>query len=156
MKLKTSFALVAALLIFVAGCKKDEDSNAIDPSQLTGKQWKTTGKTVSPAIDFDNDGTAETNIFPLLETCEKDNLIHLSTSNVITFDEGATKCDPADNQTTAGVWAWNSDQTKITVTVGGFVSTATVITLNATTFVVQTADTINSTPVTSTETFTAQ
>lgn len=64
--------LMLALTIFLFACSKKE-SVADDPqnysSQIAGK-WKLAAMRVNPAIDWDKNGIKETNIFPLLDSCD--------------------------------------------------------------------------------------
>ena len=90
------------LLGFIGiSCNKiDVDSNN-DPqgyadSQVVGT-WKITGVDSDAPHDWDGNGSVETNLFPSLPACEKDNLY--------TFDPNKTGSFKKDcNTTLAGVW----------------------------------------------------
>jgi hypothetical protein len=110
--MKKILFLVSVLAVAVSGCKKDDD----DPSntdKLTGKAWKVTAITVNPAISFG--GISITDVYAFLDDCEKDNTSTFNTDKTYLDDEGGSKCDPSDPQTTPGTWAFNSDETILTL-----------------------------------------
>lgn len=90
---QTTFAAVLLLLITFSSCKKEETSapvNSNSPSKtelLTAKSWIEIG-----AIE---DGE---NVFADLDACSKDDLYIFKPNGVYVYDEGATKCDPNDEQ----------------------------------------------------------
>jgi hypothetical protein len=108
--MKKILFLVSVLAIAVSGCKKDDDPSNTD--KLTGKAWKVKSITVDPAISFG--GTLITDIFSQLDDCDKDNTSTFNADKTYLDDEGATKCNPLDPQTTSGTWAFNSDETVLT------------------------------------------
>jgi len=71
---------------------------------LCNKNWKIVGLTV--------DGT---DLLPLIPGCQLDNLFKFITDGSLVYDEGATKCDPNDPQTTSGTWSWASNETKLVI-----------------------------------------
>jgi len=110
-KMKKILFLVSVLAVAVSGCKKDDDPSNTD--NLTGKAWKITAFTVDPAIN--SGGTLITDYLSQLSDCEKDGTSTFNADKTYLDDEGATKCDPADPQTTAGIWTFNSDETILTI-----------------------------------------
>jgi hypothetical protein len=112
-----TFKFTLALLCIsciMSSCKKDDDPTKTD--LLTSKDWKTTALTIDPAVDMNGDGTADTDMLSLYEDCQKDDLVRFGTDKTVTNDEGETKCDPDDPQTSSGgTWSFNSDETELTI-----------------------------------------
>ncbi|MCW5922393.1 MAG: lipocalin family protein [Saprospiraceae bacterium] len=50
-----------------------------------------------------------------LEDCEKDDCINFRDDDTVVFDEGATKCDPADPQSTTFSWSLSADGKTLTL-----------------------------------------
>jgi hypothetical protein len=66
------------------------------------------------------------------EPCEKDDLIIFNTNGTITNDEGLTKCDPTDPQTTAGGnWALVEGDAKLRMIEDGDTTMITIQELSA-------------------------
>jgi len=126
--------LFVTLLTFTA-CKKDEDSPKTAKDYLTAGFWKMTAGTIDPGIDFG--GTVITDFYAFLDACEKDDLTRFNADGTITDDEGATKCDPDDPQTTTdGSWVLSADNKTVTMSYPGEDPTSmTIGTLNESTFV---------------------
>jgi hypothetical protein len=100
------FLLFMAIFI---GCGKSS-SPSTSPSFITQAAWKydTSG------VDFDKNGTidfADTS----LKACEKDNTYLFKSDSSGLADEGATKCAPADPQSTPFVWGLRSNKTVLVV-----------------------------------------
>jgi len=77
---------------------------------------------VQPAIDFDGNGTQETDLIPFLLACGLDDFVDYNTDNTYTKEEGPSKCDPNDPEVfESGSWTFNSDQTRIVHTPAGAV-----------------------------------
>jgi hypothetical protein len=108
-----NFSILFAATVLVASlftsCKKDEDRTAL----LVGKNWKLSALTVDPAIDFF--GVQISDLYAQFETCDKDDILTFEAGGTLTFDEGASKCDSSEPQTIAGTWAFNTDETILTV-----------------------------------------
>lgn len=63
------------LLVIFGSCKKSTDTQEPDYTEqnkalLVGK-WAYSVRTVSPAYDWDGNGTAETNVFAVMSDCQK-------------------------------------------------------------------------------------
>ncbi|RZK14168.1 MAG: hypothetical protein EOO56_25510 [Hymenobacter sp.] len=112
-------------LLFVLGaiaalgaCKKDSETAPATGSRtdlLTAKPWQATTVNISlsgipiPSGQF-------------ISACQLDNTYKFNADKTLVIDEGATKCNTTDPQTTSGTWAFaNTDQTKLTIMVPGSV-----------------------------------
>ena len=112
---KILFATLILSSLFI-GCSKDDTDDVKQPTKtelLTAHYWQITAITVDPPLPFF--GTTITDFYALSENCYKDDIQKFNTNNTIIFDEGATKCDPADPQTENGVWSFNSNETILTI-----------------------------------------
>lgn len=136
--LKTFALLSFVLLVTISACKKDEEDTATPKTAteyLTAGFWKTTSITINPGVNFG--GTVITDFYAQMLPCSKDDITRFNANGTITDDEGATKCDVNDPQTTTdGTWVLSADNSSITITYPGDVPMTMVVgTLNATTFV---------------------
>ncbi|GAA4501904.1 hypothetical protein GCM10023172_24430 [Hymenobacter ginsengisoli] len=50
-----------------------------------------------------------------LQDCDKDDFYKFNTDKTAIVDAGPTKCSPSDPQTESGTWAFNSNETKLTL-----------------------------------------
>ena len=130
--------LALAMVVTFSAYKKDDDNNSKTPiDYLTAGNWKVTGMTINPAITVL--GIEYSDVYTLfIEDCVKDDLIKFNTDGTLTEDEGATKCDSGDPQTTNdGTWTLSDDGLTITINYpGDDPEVATVKTLNGTNLVI--------------------
>jgi hypothetical protein len=96
--------------VFVIACKKDSDSNNNNTGKtktelITSSTWK-----------FDNAKIGTTDISGFFDDCDKDNTVTFVSNGTGTADEGATKCDAADPQTTPFNWNFENNETSIHTT----------------------------------------
>ena len=104
-----SFIIAATALLFVlSACKKDKSLSKTEI--LTTGKWKITAMSVSPAMDADGDGDLDSDLYILLEPCEKDNYSVFKTDGTIENNEGPTKCDPQDPQTHISTWSLKNNE----------------------------------------------
>ena len=100
------FVLLSIGLIVIS-CKKSSDS----PSKtqlLTSATWKYD----TVALDLDKDGKPDTPVPPgYIASCSLDNTITFKTDSTGTLDEGATKCNSTDPQSTTFHWYFKNDNT---------------------------------------------
>jgi hypothetical protein len=108
--MKKILLIVSLFTLIVSSCKKDDDPSNTD--KLTGKAWKITALKVDPAIN--SGGTMITDLYAQTADCDKNNTLTFNVDKTYIEDEGATKCNPLDPQTTSGTWAFNSDETVLT------------------------------------------
>lgn len=141
MKTYLKFPPVAVLILLLTftACKDDDDDND-EPApktrteMLTAKNWTRTSVTITPAIDYDGNGTQENDLTPYIPTCDLDDFYKFNSNTSFTREEGPSKCDANDPQVVyTGTWTWNSDETILTITpLGGETQEAKVTTLNDT------------------------
>ena len=119
MKTVYSYFLFAALGLATLSCgdKKGDTPAPSKTDLLTDKNWVATAITVSPG--FPLGGTLVTDFYAQAPSCSKDDFIRFEKPAVYKDDEGAVRCTTTDPQTTIGTWAFNGDQTVITVTPQG-------------------------------------
>lgn len=150
--IKLILAFLAIASVTLSGCKKDKDESNTD--KLTGKNWKMTALTVDPPLNFG--GSLVSNVYPQLPACIQDDLTIFNSSGSVTFDEGASKCNSSDPQSTQGTWTWNTDETILSVTDDGDTTSYTIVSLSNDSMVATWTDDSSGIVETYTVTFTAQ
>lgn len=96
-------------LAFVA-CKK-KDKNNPEP---TKEEMLKSGKWKISKLNFSNTSGSQ-DLLGTMADCDKDNFYYFNADNSITKDEGATKCNSGDPQsTTDGKWLLENDNTLLT------------------------------------------
>jgi hypothetical protein len=108
-----SFLIMSALAF---SCKKEEAAKTKTDLLTTGS-WHVVAYTVDPAIDWDGDGTDESNVYPVINACIKDDHTTFFAGGTGELDEGATKCSDSDPQSVS--FAWSFDQNELGLTVQG-------------------------------------
>ena len=104
--------LTISVLFF--SCKKDDPAKT-KTDLLTAGSWHVVAYTVDPAIDWDGDGTDESNVYPVINPCIRDDHSTFFSGGTGELDEGATKCSDSDPQTVAFVWSFDQNEQGITV-----------------------------------------
>ena len=109
-----SALLAASLLLFaLSSCKKDKDPSRNEI--LTTGKWKVISSSISPASDWDGDGDLDTDLYGLLDACEKDNYTIFRTDGTLEENQGPDKCDPLDPQTDILKWSMKNNETILEV-----------------------------------------
>lgn len=112
--------MFAFVLLFVfVSCKDDDDDPPAKTKTelLTSKNWTRTTVTITPAIDYDGNGTQENDLTPYIPTCDLDDFYRFNANTSFTREEGPSKCDANAPQVVyTGTWVWNSDETILTLT----------------------------------------
>ena len=111
------------------GKDNDEPSSKSKTELLTAQVWKIS----TVGLDIDKNGTVD---FPYpLEDCEKDDEFSFKTNGTGIADQGSSKCDEADPQTTEFTWAFKSNETILNVSIPNSLLTGDMIikTLNSST-----------------------
>lgn len=103
--IRTACIAMATAAIF-SSCKKDDKSRT---ELLTSGNWKIVS-------DQERVGSgAWEEYIDDYEPCELDNYVKFSKANVVTFNEGASLCDPSDDQEYTLPWSFLSDETQLSV-----------------------------------------
>lgn len=104
--------LPSSLVLMVLACSDGKSptgpSASAKESLLTGTKWKVTAHTISPGVDYADDGTLVTDLFAVESQCSHDDITSFSADGKFVMEEGATKCDPADPQQEKGTWSLNA------------------------------------------------
>lgn len=109
----TMLALSLLTTVLFVSCAKDEPKKAPTKTELLcSSPWIMTSLTVDPAVDLGN-GIVITDYFTQVPACVKDNLNKYNSDGKGIYDEGASKCDPKDPQTTGFTWLFSADETKL-------------------------------------------
>jgi len=107
--MKKSIIPIVALL-FLVSCVEDTIPtpdpilSSIKTDLLCASPWKVTASTVDPALDIDPFGTQVTDLYSVLDPCEKDDITTFQTNNRASLTEGI-KC----NYTKQSSWTWSFD-----------------------------------------------
>lgn len=114
------YLAIPALALGILSCNKDDDGGNTPKTKrelLTQASWKYKSATVNGAAF---------NSFP---TCETDNTVSFSNPNSGVRDEGLTKCDPGDPQSTPFTWSFQNGETEILLSSGLFTNGSATVTL---------------------------
>lgn len=116
------WAIMTALaLVGFMGCDKDDDDTPAKTKTelITQGSWKFSTATV---------GGADVSAF--LQTCQKDNVLtFVAAGSTGTVDEGATKCNAGDPQTSPFTWSFASGETQVNISTTLFAGGSSVFTL---------------------------
>jgi hypothetical protein len=99
----------------ISSCKKEDEKTTPAKTKtelLTSKPWKSTALTINPGLSIG--GTIITDFFAQLPSCSKDDTDKYNAGGTGVNDEGATKCDPTDPQSTPFTWVFNPSETILT------------------------------------------
>lgn len=113
-------------LMYVVVFEKHVPSRA---ELIVNKNWRVTAE-----VEQFN-GTSQ-DIFATAPACEKDNFIRFGGNSQMVMDEGATKCDPSDPQSTTLNYYFNGSS-NIMITTQGFQQQYYIQALDATTLILQ-------------------
>jgi hypothetical protein len=110
MKNYLSIAILASVLL--GGCTKNDTSPKTKAELLTSGSWKQTG------AQYKVGAGAWTDYYSNISPCTKDDIITFKADGTLTLDEGATKCDPSDQQVSSGMWLFQNNETVLSTSVG--------------------------------------
>jgi hypothetical protein len=106
------FVLTALYLI---SCSKDGDNdNGNDEKMdlITSAAWKYD----TAGVDLSGDGNIDQALpAGLVDDCERDNLVTFNDDGTGTVDEGGSKCDAGDPQSTSLTWQFKNNQTVLNI-----------------------------------------
>lgn len=120
---------VSAAAFFVA-CKKDDNNKSPEDTLTSVSCWAPSkDELFNPATNqWEDQG---------VDACSQDDCITLSSDKTVSFDEGATKCDPTDPQTATGTWSLSADGKTLTVVIDGDTTFGTVVELTSSKLVLE-------------------
>ena len=130
--MKKTFLFLAAGMIAFAACNKDDnDDNSKTPAEhLKAGKWFLAAETEREQV---NGKDTTYDYMSDYEACELDNYM-LFANDSVTYDNGATKCDPSEAQIIhTAVWSLIDNNGKLVVKYPGGSDTMSVSALNATT-----------------------
>ena len=112
---KLLLALFAFTVLFSA-CKDDSGDDGGTTAKtktdlITEGSWKISAATSDPPIVIL--GVEFSDFMAMMDECDKDDLTTYMADGSGTFDEGATKCDPADPQTENFTWKFINNEAGI-------------------------------------------
>jgi hypothetical protein len=90
-------------LNLLTACTKEDSEPITKTSILIGKDWIRTASTRT-----DNGVTTDTHT--PLSACDKDDFMRFEESGDLLYDEGATKCASATQQSTYGTWSLDEEK----------------------------------------------
>ncbi|HIF15369.1 MAG TPA: hypothetical protein EYQ86_08670 [Bacteroidetes bacterium] len=142
------FILLVILLIISTSCNKDDTNPPNPPTTppptntqlLTGESWMRTAMTIDTAIlpDSTNTSLNSNDLYPFIDACEHDNIIHFSSNSTFVYEEGSSKCNTSDPDTIAsGAWVFNSNETKIITTPGNLHFSTDIVSLDSLNLIVK-------------------
>lgn len=104
---KNFLALILPVLVIIsfASCKKDSKKSNME--LITQSAWKL------QTVGIDNDKNGTVDLEDAIDACTKDDLTTFATNGTGVVDEGATKCDPLDPQTTNFTWSFANNETEL-------------------------------------------
>jgi hypothetical protein len=142
---------VCSVILILSSCKKNSDSpNSASAILISGK-WQITASTSTFTIAGDNQTV---DIFSSLPSCVQDNYYIFNSDGTGTTDEGATKCDDSDPQTTSnGNWQLLNNDTQLQAGDTGAEITADVKQLDNSTLVLEYETVANGITSTTTTTY---
>ena len=129
--LKTLLLLLAVAAFTQIACKKDDDNSKSPEEILTSVScWSSVkDELYNPTSNMWEDQA--------IDDCSKDDCLSFKSDKTATFDEGATKCDPADPQTSTGTWSLSADGKTLTSVIDGDTSMGTIIELTASQLIIE-------------------
>ena len=117
----TALLLLASACLLPA-CKEDDPT----PVEIltAGNCWK-----ITLLEGYDN--TNKLWVAVPVEDCIADNCLTFKADQTFGADEGASKCDAADPQTSEGSWSLSEDETKLSISEDGETETGNIVELSS-------------------------
>jgi hypothetical protein len=106
-RLNLAALVVLSMSLFFAACSKSDSNNTTKTKTqlITQASWKFSIATVNG-----------TDVSSLINSCQKDNVLTFSaTGGTGTLDEGPTKCNSGDPQTTPFTWSFTNNESTLHV-----------------------------------------
>ena len=110
MKIFSSLLLLFLICFVFSACKKDKNTAETKAALLESGAWLHE----SSGVDVDKNGTIELSLEAGgVPQCRLDNVLSFQKNHTATADEGATKCNTADPQTTQFNWQFADGETAV-------------------------------------------
>jgi hypothetical protein len=124
--IKSLLLLLLMAAVSVSACKKDDEESAEDKLTAVSCWKQTKNETFNPVTSiWENEP---------IDACTQDDCTKFNADKTLSFDEGATKCDPTDPQTGTGTWTLSADGKMLTISDNAsgiaFIGTITELTSN--------------------------
>ena len=101
------FIVPAALCTWIA-CSKNDGTTVSKTQLLCSAAWKYD----TAGIDADNNGSIDAALpAGYVQDCKKDNIVSFKSDGTGTSDEGASKCNAGDPQTSSFTWSFINNET---------------------------------------------
>ena len=128
MKIRLTFSLFALALLMISSCKKDDPVKTAK-DYLTGRDcWKLVKFESKDSTGKYNDVTA---LLVGTDASDLDDCNKFTASGVYEQNEGASKCDPSDDQViSTGTWTLSADNKTLTLKADGASSVLNLETIN--------------------------
>ena len=107
------------LLLLTASCDQKTSTPvlAVDTPAFVGTRWQMTSFYLNPSIDFDGDGTLDTNLLSFMAPCDRDNSLMFNADGTLSLLEGPTSCRAFfDTDRQLSQWYYNPVTRTIRVT----------------------------------------
>lgn len=154
---KITFSILTCLALFTACKKDDKKTTSTTFTTIADKKWQLSAQTyVYMGTSFDG--------YSALATCQKDNLWTMKSDKTNEIDEGDSKCNASDPQTSVmGTWELRSGDKELYVkgltsgaSVGVTELTFSILEASATTLKLQYTTTVGGPTIVNTATYTAK
>lgn len=113
MKKSNYIFMLLASMYLLHGCTKESSENEQEHTEnISASAWYFN----NAMIDADNNGTGDINVPPgTIAPCQTDNVLTFATNGTGMVDEGPTKCNAGDPQTTAFNWNFLNNETVLNI-----------------------------------------
>jgi Lipocalin-like domain len=98
--------MTLVILMLLNGCTKEDLMTKEE--LLTDGKWTIRSYNIIPGLN-------DPDMLVFYDACERDNFLQFYSNKTGEFNEGATKCDPRDQQSELFTWSLNESETKITI-----------------------------------------
>ena len=129
-----STASVLCFVLLLLSCQKEDNPTPTKSDHISASAWKYDGG----GVDGDRNGTIDL-LFPAgtLDPCRTDNTLKFEKNGTGVSDEGTTKCNTNDPQSSSFNWSFGGGETSLVMSGNIFpllTGTFRILDLNATTF----------------------
>ncbi|MBT2560104.1 hypothetical protein J7E50_02565 [Pedobacter sp. ISL-68] len=114
MKIAFFYLSIAVTVVLYLSCKPSRGNSGTQSASFVNKKWEMKALSVAPAIDWDLDGKKDTDIFALMEGCEKDDVLILKDDKIVVRNAGKMRCDEEEAQEhQTGIWSYDGASKKL-------------------------------------------